>query len=167
MCILRIHIYLALLLLFTFIFRCVRCIKPHTCRVAPTFCYCLTSLVWTATSHKMETQNKNVEDISKRIGITNKKVISQAVEYLRLLKIKTNFKGTKSEYPRIVLCLDISAANANEKFNFVRFYEIWQTFQNYDSLLMYNNCRTREFNWPSTEKWNIAMRRIRFYAFWT
>lgn len=69
----------------------------------------------------MEAQNKNVKETSKLIGITNKKVISQAMEYLRLLKIKTNFK-TKNEYPRIVICLDISATKANETIDFVRMY---------------------------------------------
>lgn len=67
----------------------------------------------------MEAQIQSVTQISKIIGITNKKVISQAMEYLRLLTIKTDYQ-TKNELSKIVMCLDISAMKANEKINFVR-----------------------------------------------
>lgn len=59
-----------------------------------------------------------VNDIAKLMGITNRKVINQVMEYLRLLKIKTNFR-TKNELSRIVICLDISGTKADEKFNVV------------------------------------------------
>lgn len=67
----------------------------------------------------MEVQHKSVKEISKTIGINNRNVIKQAMEYLRLLTVKINFTTT-NEYARIVMCLDISATNANEAINFVR-----------------------------------------------
>lgn len=67
----------------------------------------------------MESQNRIVKKISNRIGITNKTVIDQALEYLRLLTIKTSLTSI-NEYPRIVMCLDISATKANETINIVR-----------------------------------------------
>lgn len=66
---------------------------------------------------------KNVKKISKIIGITNKTVINQAMGYLRLLKTKTNFT-TINEYPRTVICLDISATKANETIKIVRWRRI-------------------------------------------
>lgn len=66
----------------------------------------------------MEGQCESVEEISKIIGVTNKQVINRAIQYLRLLKIKTAFKS-KNEYPRIVICLDISSAKANGTIDFV------------------------------------------------
>ncbi|KAG4073005.1 hypothetical protein HA402_009424 [Bradysia odoriphaga] len=65
----------------------------------------------------MEIQIQSVKEISKIIGITKQKVISQAMEYLRFLKTKTNFR-TKNELPRIVICLDISATKLYETGNF-------------------------------------------------
>lgn len=72
----------------------------------------------------MEAQNKLANEIATIIGITNKQIINRAMEYLRRLKMKTNFK-TKNEYPRIVLCLDISATQANETIDFVRKINNW------------------------------------------
>lgn len=61
----------------------------------------------------------NVKSVSKIVGISNKKVILQAMEYLRLLEIKSNLK-TQNEYTKIVVCLDISATAALATFNLVR-----------------------------------------------
>ncbi|XP_037033891.1 origin recognition complex subunit 6-like [Bradysia coprophila] len=59
---------------------------------------------------------QSVKEISRIIGITKQKVINQAMEYLRLLKTKTNFR-TKNELSKIVICLDISATKSDERVN--------------------------------------------------
>ncbi|KAJ6649222.1 Origin recognition complex subunit 6 [Pseudolycoriella hygida] len=64
----------------------------------------------------MATFEKSVTEVSKILGISNKKVINEAIDYLTRLRTKATFK-TKNELPRIVICLNISANNANEAIN--------------------------------------------------
>lgn len=66
-----------------------------------------------------ETENKNLNDISKKLEITDTKVINKALEHLRLLKVKSS--GLQiGEYAKIVICLDVAASNIDSTFNPVR-----------------------------------------------
>lgn len=72
----------------------------------------------------MEEESKNLNEISKKLGIDDRKIISKASEYLRLLKVKSNTLNI-NEYAKIVICLDVAATNANNAtFNPVRKYNL-------------------------------------------
>lgn len=60
-----------------------------------------------------------VKDVSSKLEIDDKKVISKASEHLRLLQVKSNSLQI-TEYAKIVICLDIAATNTDTAFNPVR-----------------------------------------------
>lgn len=67
-------------------------------------------------SGKMDEENKNLYDISKKLEINDKKVINKASEHLRLLKVRSTTLKI-NEYAKIVICLDVAATNTNTPFN--------------------------------------------------
>lgn len=60
-----------------------------------------------------------LNDVSKKLEINDKKVISKASEHLRLLQVKGSSLQL-NEYAKIAICLDIAATNTDTVFNQVR-----------------------------------------------